>query len=185
MPKQPNVNIELEGLTFANEQRVDQVAVDEVMVKAFLSTQEITDDVLHKYVRNNVEDPLSFVRLMSFVCRDGDRIVGAIRATPIQIGKYKGFLRGPLGVLSEYRKRGIGSRLAYMSFMAIKNSGAEFVLIDAKHDWHKHLGFKKPHQHQIRYAHGGGAATDWLVHIFKNNIMENMIGKMSLRREYD
>ncbi|ACT57435.1 hypothetical protein Q7M76_04220 [Candidatus Liberibacter asiaticus] len=48
--------------------------------------------------------------------------------------------------------------------MAIKNSGAEFVLIDAKSDGYKHLGFKKP--------------------IFKNNIMENMIGRMSLRREY-
>src|SRR6516162_424656 len=84
------------------ERPTDAAAIREVNTRAFGQQQEA--DIVDALRANGAAS-------LSLVAAVDERIVGHIMYSPVQIGRLEGRGLGPMGVLPEYQRRGIGSRL--------------------------------------------------------------------------
>jgi len=104
------------------EERPDDVAaVHEVNRRAFEQEQE-----------SNIIDALRTNRaaLFSLVATVNERVIGHIMYSPVTItGNVKGAALGPMAVLPEYQRQGIGTRLIEAGNRKIKNGGYPFIIV--------------------------------------------------------
>lgn len=72
----------------------------------------------------------------------GDRIVAAVRMTPVTIGKAKGaVLLGPVAVDPDFASQGFGKRLIAEAMEAAKSGGATLVLLVGDEPYYGRFGF--------------------------------------------
>jgi predicted N-acetyltransferase YhbS len=83
------------------------------------------------------------LRAFSWIAKDGDRMVGAIRYWPIVIGeaRHPALLLGPLAVLPERAGCGIGSALVGKTLALAKQAGHDLVLLVGDVDYYERFGF--------------------------------------------
>ncbi|WP_094077398.1 GNAT family N-acetyltransferase [Notoacmeibacter marinus] len=81
-------------------------------------------------------------RALSFTARFDDELIGSVRLSPISVGPARGHLLGPLAVLRNRRKAGIGKHLVNLGVEAARVAGSPFVLLvgDAPYYWP--MGFR-------------------------------------------
>jgi len=126
---------------------------------------------------------------LSWVAFDGDRLVGAIRYWPIQVGEtgHAALLLGPLAIVPELAGKGIGRALTFKTLEIAAEMDHDLVLLVGDYDYYKRFGFvpatpygfvmpseKRPERLQvtelkpgvlgrisgeIRHAHAATAAT--------------------------
>ena len=126
---------------------------------------------------------------LSWVAHDGDRLVGAIRYWPIQVGEagHSALLLGPLAIVPDLAGKGIGRALTFKTMEIAADMGHDLVLLVGDYDYYKRFGFvpatpygfvmpgeKRPERLQvtelkpgvlgrvsgeIRHAHAATAAT--------------------------
>ncbi|QTP64428.1 N-acetyltransferase [Candidatus Liberibacter africanus] len=80
---------------------------------------------------------------LSFLCTDGQIIIGSVRMTPISIEKITGHLLGPVVVHPLYQNKGIGQKLIDMSVDAARNKGSEVVVLVGDIAYYSKLNFQK------------------------------------------
>jgi len=82
---------------------------------------------------------------LSLVAADGDRIVGHILFTPVQIESRAMAIRAvglaPMAVLPEYQRRGIGSELVRRGLDMCRASGQEAVVVVGHPTFYPRFGF--------------------------------------------
>ncbi|RLQ88358.1 GNAT family N-acetyltransferase [Notoacmeibacter ruber] len=87
---------------------------------------------------------------LSFTARIEGLLIGSVRLTPIAVGGERGHLLGPLAVLTDRRKLGVGKHLVNMSVEAARAVGSPFVMLvgDAPYYWS--MGFRPVYTDRVR-----------------------------------
>lgn len=124
-----------------DETTADIDAIREVNRRAFAQNQEgnIVDAL-----RANGAALLSLVAIV-----DGD-VVGHIMYSPANIGEMIGAALGPMAVLPEFQRQGIGSRLAEAGNQRLKEQGCPFIIVVGHAEYYPRFGFTPGSKHGIR-----------------------------------
>ena len=123
------------------EQANDIAAIREVNRRAFGQEQE-----------GRIVDALrtNHGALLSLVATLDDRIVGHIMYSPLMVGgEWEGAALGPMAVLPEHQRQGIGSRLVEAGNQKLEAAGCPFVIVLGHEDFYPRFGFTPAHAHGI------------------------------------
>jgi putative acetyltransferase len=93
--------------------------------------------------------------LLSLVARLDDRIVGHILYSPVDLGGLGGAALGPMAVLPEQQRQGIGSRLVEAGNQRLAEAGFPFIVVVGHPDFYPRFGFQP--------ARTFGLACEWDV----------------------
>ena len=125
------------------EERPDDVAaVRDLNRRAFGQDQE-----------SNIVDALraNGAALLSLVATVNDRVVGHIMYSPLSIGgNVKGAALGPMGVLPEYQRQGIGGKLIEAGNRKLKDADCPFIIVVGHADYYARFGFRPAREHGIK-----------------------------------
>jgi len=125
-----------------DERPDDVAAIREVNRRAFGQDQEA-----------NIVDALraNGGALLSLVATLNHQVVGHIMYSPISVGDgFTGAALGPLAVLPEHQRRGIGSKLVDAGNRKIKDEGWPFILVLGHSNYYPRFGFAPACNHGIR-----------------------------------
>jgi predicted N-acetyltransferase YhbS len=86
---------------------------------------------------------LAPVSALSWVAREGDATIGAIRYWPILVGAARepALLLGPLAVAPDRMRRGIGTALITKTLGLARHAGHDLVLLVGDPDYYQRFGF--------------------------------------------
>ena len=116
------------------ERSADVVAVRDVNRHAFGQNQE--GDIVDALRANGGI-------LLSLVAVDGEKVVGHILFSPVSIaGQLEGAALGPMAVLPEFQRRGIGRRLIEAGIARLKENGCAFILVVGHAEYYPRFGFE-------------------------------------------
>ena len=116
-----------------DERQADLEAIRDVNRHAFGQDQEA--DIVDALRANGAAS-------LSLVAAVDERIVGHIMYSPVQIGRLEGRGLGPMGVLPEYQRRGIGSRLVEIGNRQLEIAGCPFIVVLGHAEFYPRFGFK-------------------------------------------
>lgn len=128
------------SIVIREENNKDFNEVYEVIKSAFMNA-EYTDNNEHNLV-NKLRDSEAFVKGLSLVAEDNDKIVGHIMLTKINIGNNESLALAPLSVLPNYQKSGIGSKLIIESHKRAKELGYNSVVVLGHSDYYPRFGYE-------------------------------------------
>jgi putative acetyltransferase len=124
------------------ERSADAPAIREVNKRAFGQDQEgkIVDTL-----RSNG------AALLSLVATLDDRVVGHIMYSPISVDSNTvGAALGPMAVLPEHQRQGVGSKLVEAGNRKIKDLGYPFIIVLGHSSFYPRFGFTPAGNHGIR-----------------------------------
>ena len=125
------------------EERSDDVpAVRDLNRRAFGQDQE-----------SNIVDALrtNAAALLSLVATLNGQVVGHIMYSPLSIdGKFEGAALGPMAVLPQCQRQGIGSKLIEAGNRKLKDDGCPFIIVVGHADYYPRFGFKPASEHGIK-----------------------------------
>jgi len=103
-------------------------------------------------LEGNIVDALrsNGAALLSLVATLNGQVVGHIMYSPASVCDVTGAALGPMAVLPEYQRQGIGSELVEAGNTKLKNSGCPFVILVGHADFYPRFGFKPASTHGIR-----------------------------------
>lgn len=81
-------------------------------------------------------------RSLSFVAWDGERLAGAVRLWPIQVGGEPCMFLGPIAVDPAWRSKGLGEALVEAACAAAEASGWKAVLLVGDAPYFGRMGFE-------------------------------------------
>jgi putative acetyltransferase len=124
------------------EERPDDVAtVRDLNKRAFGQDQEA-----------NIVDSLraNGAALLSLVATVDDRVVGHIMYSPLSVGDVNGAALGPMAVIPEHQRQGIGSKLVEAGNRKLKDAGCPFIIVVGHADYYPRFGFTPASEHGIK-----------------------------------
>ena len=124
------------------EHPCDIAAIRDVNKRAFGQDQEgnIVDAL-----RSNGDAWLSLVATLN------GRVVGHIMYSPLSVGgDMEGVALGPMAVLPEYQRQGIGSKLVEAGNRKLKDTGCPFVIVLGHANYYPRFGFRPASSHGIK-----------------------------------
>jgi putative acetyltransferase len=99
-----------------------------------------------------------YIPALSFVAKDGDRLIGAIYASKAFIekgGKKIGILTfGPLGVDPDYQRKGVGEKLVKTLIDKAKKDNYLAIVITGVPTYYPRLGFKSCYELNLKMDDG-------------------------------
>ena len=125
------------------DERPDDIAtVREVNRRAFGQEQESN---IVDALRTNGGVLLSLVAIMD------DRAIGHIIYSPVSVGDMvKGAALGPMAVLPEHQRQGIGSKLVEAGNRKMKDAGYPFIIVVGHAEYYPRFGFRPASQYGIK-----------------------------------
>jgi putative acetyltransferase len=124
------------------EERLDDIAaVRDLNRQAFGQDQE-----------SNIVDVLraNGAALLCLVATVKDQVVGHIMYSPISVGdNVMGAALGPMAVLPEFQRQGIGSKLIEVGNRKLKDGGCPFIIVVGHADYYPRFGFRPASEHGI------------------------------------
>lgn len=135
-------------ITIRKENVDDYEAVYNVIKTAF-ETAEHSDgneqDLVVVLRKSN-----NFIPKLSLVAIDNDKIVGYILFTKIKIGESEELALAPLGVLPEYQRKGVGSKLIREGHKIAKNLGYHYSVVLGSENYYPKFGYVPAIEYGIR-----------------------------------
>jgi putative acetyltransferase len=126
-----------EGFTLIEireERPGDVAAIRDLNKRAFGQDQE-----------GNIVDALrsNGAALLSLVATLNGRVVGHVMYSPLSVGgEVAGAALGPMAVLPEYQRQGIGSKLVEAGNRKLKGAGCPFVIVVGHASYYPRFGFR-------------------------------------------
>jgi putative acetyltransferase len=115
------------------------------LVKVAFQTAKVADGNEQDFV-NRLRASGNYIPQLALVAQEETELVGHIMLTKTYVAttdsKFEGLLLAPLSVASEYRKRGIGSKLVKESFELARNLGYGAVFVVGDPAFYCRFGFK-------------------------------------------
>lgn len=125
------------------KERPDDVAtVREVNQRAFGQDQEA-----------NIVDALrtNGGALLSLVATVNGQVVGHIMYSPLTVAEnVNGVALGPMAVLPEYQRQGLGTRLIEAGNRKIKDAGYSFIIVVGHAQYYRRFGFRPAKKYGIK-----------------------------------
>lgn len=120
----------------------DVAAIRDLNRRAFGQDQE-----------GNIVDALraNGAALLSLVATLKHQVVGHIMYSPISVGdNVMGAALGPMAVLPEFQRQGIGSKLIEVGNRKLKDAGCPFIIVVGHADYYPRFGFRSASKHGIK-----------------------------------
>lgn len=123
------------------ETGADIEAIRRVNRRAFAQDQE-----------GNIVDALrsNGAALLSLVAIVDGELVGHIMYSPAVVGETTGAALGPMAVLPEFQRQGIGSRVVEAGNQKLKDMGYPFIIVVGHAEFYPRFGFTPASKHNIR-----------------------------------
>ena len=122
------------------EQPGDIAAIRDVNRRAF--GQDLEASIVDA-LRGNRATRLSLVATLE------DRVVGHIMYSPTFVGNVEGAALGPMAVLPEHQRQGIGSRLVEAGLERLAREGVPFIVVLGHAEFYPRFGFKPARLYRI------------------------------------
>src|SRR5262249_5775903 len=119
----------------------DVVAIRDLNDRAFGQDQE--SNIVYSLRSNGAV-------LLSLVAMSEGQVVGHIMYSPVSVGDVTGAGLGPMAVLPEYQRRGIGSKLIEAGNRELKDRGCPFVVVVGHANYYPRFGFRPARAYGIR-----------------------------------
>ena len=156
------------------ERESDADAVREVNDRAF--GQDLEGRIVNA-LRSHDAVTLSLVAVLN------GGIVGHILYSPIVIGDLIGAALGPMGVLPEHQRKGIGGRLVQEGRRRLEAKGCPFVIVLGHDTYYPRFGFVRASLH--------GITCEWevpdeafMVQVLDASTMQSVSGLAQYRHEF-
>jgi len=152
----------------------DAPAIRDVNIRAFEQDEE-----------SNIVDALrsNEAVLLSLVATLKGQVVGHILYSPISVSDVAGAALGPMSVLPEYQRQGIGGKLIEAGNQKLKDRGCPFVIVLGHANYYPRFGF--------RPASAYGIQCEWevpddvfMVLILNHSKMAGVTGLARYRPEF-
>jgi putative acetyltransferase len=92
--------------------------------------------------------------LLSLVATYGGQVAGHILYSPVTAGsgekKITGAGLGPMAVLPEYQRRGIGGKLIEFGVKRLRQSGCPFIVVLGQADYYPRFGFRPASEYGLK-----------------------------------
>ena len=133
-------------IEITEERPGDVVAIRDLNQRAFEQDQEA-----------NIVDALrsNGGALLSLVATVNGLVVGHIMYSPVSVGSLRGAALGPMAVLPELQRQGIGSKLVDAGNRQIEAGGCPFIIVVGHPEFYPRFGFKP--------ARTRGITSEWNV----------------------
>jgi putative acetyltransferase len=157
------------------EERPDDVAaIREVNKLAFGQDQE-----------DNIVDALrsNGGALLSLVATLDNLVAGHIMYSPATVGDVNGAALGPVAVLPEHQRSGIGSKLIETGNQKIKEAGWPFIIVLGHADYYPRFGFKPASSFGIR-CEWEVPADAFMLLVLDQDRMQGVSGLAQYRPEF-
>jgi putative acetyltransferase len=135
-----NVNAS-ERIQIRQERPDDATAVREVNRRAF--GQDLEGQIVDALRSNGGV-------LLSLVATLDSRVVGHILYSPATIGDVTGAALGPMAILPEHQRHGIGSRLIEAGNGRLKADGCPFIIVVGHAEYYPRFGFRPANTYGVR-----------------------------------
>jgi putative acetyltransferase len=168
------------NITVRSEQPADIPAIREINQQGFAGTQEA--DIVDA-LRQSCAELVSLVALV-----DG-RLVGHILFSPVVIesprGKVRGMGLGPLAVLPDYQRQGIGSHLIRSGLIKVKRSSSPFVIVLGHSRYYPRFGFERASLFGVQSQWSQVPDEAFMLLVIDKQAMKGVSGTAFYRREFD
>ena len=111
-----------QALSYLNEQPQDEGAIEALLDHAFGPGRFVK-------VSERVREFAEFRPEMSFCAWDGGRLVGSVRMWKVHVGGAPAIFLGPLAVMADVRKFGVGGEMVRMACAAAQAAGYPVLLV--------------------------------------------------------
>lgn len=91
-----------------------------------------------------------FIPELSLVAIQDNKIIGYILFTKIKIGEYEELALAPLGILPEYQKQGIGTKLIEQGHKIAKKLGYHYSIVLGSEKYYTKFGYIPASQYGIK-----------------------------------
>jgi putative acetyltransferase len=118
----------------AEQTAADFASIRDVNIRAFGQSQEA--DIVDALRANGAAS-------LSLVAAIDASIVGHIMYSPVQIGKLEGSGLGPMAVLPEYQRQGIGSALVETGNRRLGLASCPFIVVLGHPSFYPRFGFRR------------------------------------------
>jgi putative acetyltransferase len=152
----------------------DIPAIREINRRAFEQDQEAN---IVEALRANGAALLSLVAVLN------DRVVGHIMYSPVEVNQLAGAGLGPMAVLPEHQREGIGSRLIEAGTEQLERAGCPFIVVVGHAEYYPRFGF--------RPARPLGITCEWdvpdnafLMLVLDPGKMQGVSGMIKYRSEF-
>jgi putative acetyltransferase len=124
------------------EERPSEIAsIRDVNRRAF--GQDLEGDIVDALRRNGAA-------LLSLVAIVDGQVVGHIMFSPLSVGSAaRGAALGPMAVLPEYQRQGIGGLLIEAGTQKLKEAGYPFIIVLGHAEYYPRFGFKPASEYEI------------------------------------
>jgi putative acetyltransferase len=158
------------------EERPDDVAaVRDLNRRAFGQDQE-----------SNIVDALraNGAALLSLVATLNGHVVGYIMYSPMSVGgNVTGAALGPMAVLPECQRQGIGSKLVEAGNQKLKDAGCPFIIVVGHADYYPRFGFRPASEHSIK-CEWDVPDDVFMLFVLDQAKMEGVSGLATYRHEF-
>jgi putative acetyltransferase len=79
---------------------------------------------------------------LSLVATLNDLVVGHIMYSPAEVGQLTGAALGPMAVLPEHQRQGVGGKLIEAGTRQLKDAGCPFIVVVGHADYYPRFGFR-------------------------------------------
>lgn len=158
------------------EERPDDVAaIRDLNKRAFGQGQE-----------GNIVDALrsNGAVLLSLVATLNGQVVAHIMYSPLSVGgQVTGAALGPVAVLPEYQRQGIGSKLVEAGNQKLKDAGCPFVIVLGHANYYPRFGFRPASAHGIE-CEWEVPDNEFMLLVLDQTKMQGVSGLAKYRHEF-
>ncbi len=126
--------------------------------------------------------------ILSLVAIQDDRIVGHIVFSPVWIEDDKtvdGMGLGPMAVLPEFQRQGVGSRLVQAGIEILKKHSSPFIIVLGHPEYYPRFGFELASHSGIHSQWEGVPDEAFMILILNEKVMSGVHGIAKYRSEFD
>ncbi|MHB8994667.1 MAG: GNAT family N-acetyltransferase [Armatimonadota bacterium] len=127
------------------------------LVKVAFETAEVSSGQEQNFV-NHLRGGSNYIPQLALVAEEDGKLIGHIMLTRTSIsvadGEFPTLLLGPISVLLEHRKAGVGSALIHESFRLARELGHQSAVLVGNPAYYHRFGFKTAADFGIRNENG-------------------------------
>ncbi len=121
--------------------------------------------------------------LLSLVATVNGRVVGHIMYSPLSVGPLSGAALGPMSVIPEHQRQGIGGQLIEAGNRKLKEAGCPFVVVVGHANYYPRFGFTPASNHGIR-CEWDVPDNVFMVLVLNSAKMQGVSGLANYRHEF-
>ena len=121
--------------------------------------------------------------LLSMVATLNGRVVGHIMYSPLVVGELTGAALGPMAVLPEHQRQGIGTKLDEAGNRRLKDDGCPFIIVVGHPNYYPRFGFVPANTHGIECE--WEVPTDaFMLLVLNQSKLQGVAGLAKYRHEF-